>query len=93
MLRGHRRKVVFAALLSAGAVVGQVLIPLLVGDAVNKINSGERSELVRSGLALLGLPFWRRSHRDCVSASPEGCRWTSPTISATATSAVSRTST
>ena len=54
MLRGHRRKVVFAALLSAGAVVGQVLIPLLVGDAVNKINSGERSELVRSGLALLG---------------------------------------
>jgi ATP-binding cassette subfamily B protein len=54
MLRGHRRKVVLAALLSAGAVVGQVLIPLLVGDAVNKINSGERSELVRSGLALLG---------------------------------------
>jgi ABC-type multidrug transport system fused ATPase/permease subunit len=54
MLRGHRAKVVFAALLSAGAIVGQVLIPLLVGDAVNQIDDGDRGELIRSGLALLG---------------------------------------
>jgi ATP-binding cassette subfamily B protein len=54
MLRGHRAKVVVAALLSAGAIVGQVLIPLLVGDAVNQIDDGNRGGLVRSGLALLG---------------------------------------
>jgi ATP-binding cassette subfamily B protein len=54
MLRGHREKVVFASLLSAGAIVGQVLIPVLVGDAVNKIDAGDRGGLVRSGLALLG---------------------------------------
>jgi ATP-binding cassette subfamily B protein len=54
MLRGHRKRVVFAALLSAGAIVGQVLIPVLVGDAVNQIDDGNRGGLVRSGLALLG---------------------------------------
>jgi ATP-binding cassette, subfamily B, bacterial len=54
MLRGHRAKVVFAALLSAGAIIGQVLIPLLVGHAVNQIDDGDRSGLVRSGAALLG---------------------------------------
>ena len=54
MLRGHRRRVVFASLLSVGAVVGQVLIPLIIGDAVNHIDDGNRGALVLSGAALMG---------------------------------------
>jgi ABC-type multidrug transport system fused ATPase/permease subunit len=54
MLRGHRSRVVLAALLSVGAVVGHVLIPLLAGDAVNQIDDGDRGELVLSGLGLVG---------------------------------------
>ena len=49
MLRGHRSRVVLAALLSVGAVVGQILITLLVGDAADQIDDGDRGELVRSG--------------------------------------------
>ena len=57
MLRGHRRRVAFAALLSLGAIVGLVLIPLLVGDAVNYIAAGDRGGLIRSGVALVGVAF------------------------------------
>ena len=44
-----------AVLLSLGAIIGVVLVPLLVGDAVNKISAGDRSGLVRSALALGGV--------------------------------------
>jgi ABC-type multidrug transport system fused ATPase/permease subunit len=55
ILGPHRRRVALAALLSVGAIVGMVLIPLLVGHAVNEINNGDRDGLVRTGLALIGV--------------------------------------
>ena len=38
-----------------GAIVGIVLVPLLVGDAVNKISADDRSGLVLSALAIGGV--------------------------------------
>jgi hypothetical protein len=81
MLRGHRAKVVFAALLSAGAIVGQVLIPLLVGDAVNQIDDGDRGDLIRSAGMATGSttrakpPRWvRRAEGTEQGASHPRCR-------------------
>jgi ATP-binding cassette subfamily B protein len=54
MLRGHRERVALAALLSLGAIVGTVLIPLLVGVAVNAIDDHDRGRLVLSGVGLVG---------------------------------------
>ena len=53
LLRGHRRRVVLAALLSVGAVIGLVLTPLLVGNAVNMIQDGDERGLVLTGVGLL----------------------------------------
>ena len=70
MLRGHRSRVVLAALLSVGAVVGQILITLLVGDAADQIDDGDRGELVRSGAgAEDGVVQMRRGHRCRASTS------------------------
>ena len=55
LLGPHRRGLLLAVLLSLGAIIGVVLVPLLVGDAVNKISAGDRSGLVRSALALVGV--------------------------------------
>jgi ATP-binding cassette subfamily B protein len=54
MLRGHRGRVVLAAVLSFGAVAGLVLTPLLVGDAVNQINQGDKHGLLIAGAGLIG---------------------------------------
>jgi ABC-type multidrug transport system fused ATPase/permease subunit len=54
MLRGHRERVALAALLSVGAIVGMVLIPLLVGVAVNAIDDGDKHRLVLSGVGIVG---------------------------------------
>jgi ATP-binding cassette subfamily B protein len=54
MLRGHRGAVVLAAFLSLGAVIGLVLTPLLVGDAVNQIDQKDKDGLLVAGAALIG---------------------------------------
>jgi ATP-binding cassette subfamily B protein len=54
MLRGHRGRVALAALLSLGAIVGLVLTPLLVGNAVNAIDDGEKDALLLTGFGLVG---------------------------------------
>ena len=55
LLGPHRRGLLLAVLLSPGAIIGVVVAPLLIGDAVNKISAGDRSGLVRSALALVGV--------------------------------------
>ena len=55
LLGPYRRGLLAGVLLSLGAIVGVVLVPLLVGDAVNKISAGDRSGLVRSALAIGGV--------------------------------------
>jgi ABC-type multidrug transport system fused ATPase/permease subunit len=55
LLGPYRRGLLVAVLLSFGAIVGVVLVPLLVGDAVNNISQRDRSGLVRSALAIGGV--------------------------------------
>jgi ATP-binding cassette subfamily B protein len=54
LLRGHGGRVALAAVLSAGAVVGLVLTPLLVGNAVNEIQRGDERGLILTGIGLIG---------------------------------------
>ena len=46
LLRGHRRRLVLITLCAAGATVAAVLVPLLVGAAVNKIQQENKHGLV-----------------------------------------------
>jgi hypothetical protein len=52
LLGPYRRGLVAAVLPSFGAIIGVVLIPLLVADAVNNIAQRARSGLVLSALAI-----------------------------------------
>jgi ATP-binding cassette subfamily B protein len=52
LLGPYRRGLLLAVALSFGAIIGVVLVPVLVGDAVNNISQGDRSGLVRSALAI-----------------------------------------
>jgi ABC-type multidrug transport system fused ATPase/permease subunit len=54
LLDGHRGRVALAALLSAGAVIGLVITPLLVGNAVNEIQRGDEKGLILTGIGLIG---------------------------------------
>ena len=54
MLRGHRGRVVLAAVLSAGAIAGLVATPLLIGVAVDQIDDGDDRGLYLAGLGLVG---------------------------------------
>jgi ATP-binding cassette subfamily B protein len=46
LLRGHRRRLILTALCAAAATAFAVLVPLLVGAAVNKIQQENKSGLV-----------------------------------------------
>jgi ABC-type multidrug transport system fused ATPase/permease subunit len=52
LLGPYRRGLLVAILLSFGAIIGVVLVPLLVGDAVNNISQRDRTGLVLSALAI-----------------------------------------
>lgn len=55
MVRPYRGRLTLAIVLSLGAMVGVVAVPLLIGDAVNQIDDKDRSGLVRAALALAGV--------------------------------------
>jgi ATP-binding cassette subfamily B protein len=58
-LRPYRRSLIFSLLLAWLAMGMTVLIPLLVGKAVNAIEGGQRDEILPLALALLGAGFLR----------------------------------
>ena len=53
-LRPYRRSLIFSLLLAWLAMAMTVLIPLLVGDAVDAIKNGNRDDILPLSLALLG---------------------------------------
>jgi ATP-binding cassette subfamily B protein len=53
-LRGHRGGVVASLVLSCTAIVGTVSIPLLLGETVDAIKSGERSHVLPFAAAIVG---------------------------------------
>jgi ATP-binding cassette subfamily B protein len=58
-LRPYRRSLIFSLLLAWLAMGMTVLIPLLVGNAVDAIKNGDRDEILPLALALLGAGFLR----------------------------------
>jgi ABC-type multidrug transport system fused ATPase/permease subunit len=53
-LRPYRREVVWSFVLAAGAIAATVLIPYLTGQAVNKVQAGDKGALTTIALAILG---------------------------------------
>jgi ABC-type multidrug transport system fused ATPase/permease subunit len=58
-LRPYRRSLIFSLILAWAAMGMTVLIPLLVGAAVNAIEDGHRSDILPLALALLGAGLLR----------------------------------
>jgi ABC-type multidrug transport system fused ATPase/permease subunit len=58
-LRPLRRGVILSIVLSCFAIVGTVAIPLLLGETVDAIKSGERSHVLPYALAIIGAGLLR----------------------------------
>jgi ATP-binding cassette subfamily B protein len=58
-LRPYRRAVIGSLVLAAAAMAMTVLIPALVGEAVDAIESGDRPDLLPLGLAIVGAGLLR----------------------------------
>ncbi|MGI8462231.1 MAG: ABC transporter ATP-binding protein [Solirubrobacterales bacterium] len=58
-LHPYRRQVILSLVIASAAMVMTVLIPLLIGDAVNAIDDEERPNLVPLGLAIVGAGLLR----------------------------------
>jgi ABC-type multidrug transport system fused ATPase/permease subunit len=58
-LRPFRRQVVVSLILSCTAIVGTVAIPLLLGETVDAVKSGERSHVLPFAAAIVGAGLLR----------------------------------